>query len=397
MKSVKTLCLILMLGITMPGNSMAKPNHCVDVSLQCGKTPTSIFDSNNILWVAFEYQDHIYVTQSKDFGKSFNPPVAVNRQPHKIYTNGENRPKIVLGASGMIFVTWTEKTNGRFAGNIRFARSLDQGKTFSRPIIINTDRALIGHRFDIMHVDSQGELYIAWFDKRDKEIAKVSNKPYRGTALYYVSSDNNGESFSANTKLADHTCECCRIAVAGDSNDNIYYLWRHIFATNTRDHALISITPNKKVSTLTRATFDDWHIDSCPHHGPDMTINQDNRLFYTWFSQGEKHKGIMFAEYDLQHDELLGFQVADAVATASHPGIIAFNNEIFHVWKKFDGKETLVVGRVSADGGESWSQEKVINRTSGASDHPLLIKNSNNVYLSWHSQKEGFSLTPVNF
>ena len=35
--------------------------------------------------------------------------------------------------------------------------------------------------------------------------------------VYYSRSDDRGTTWSADTKLADSSCECCRIALASDS------------------------------------------------------------------------------------------------------------------------------------------------------------------------------------
>jgi len=366
----KKIFFVLLIAFNLFGTNYAKSINCEEVLLHCGNTPSGTFDKNNILWIAYEYNNHIYVIKSGDLGRSFSKPIRVNTIPHEIYTNGENRPKIKVKQTGEVFVTWAEKTKGRFSGDIRFSRSLDQGKTFSEPIIINTDRSLIGHRFDALHLNKKGDLFIAWFDKRDKQEAKSNDISYRGTALYYIYSHDNGETFSENIKLADHTCECCRITVDNDTNNNIHYLWRHIFNTNTRDHALITINSDKLVSKMNRVSFDEWHIDSCPHHGPDMTINEEDRIFYTWFSQGEKNKGIMFGEYDIKNDVITNTQSTDSTGTASHPNIISFNDKLYHVWKRFSGEETYIIGRISSDWGESWSRDIIIKSTSNASDHP---------------------------
>ena len=63
---------------------------------------------------------------------------------------------------------------------------------------------------------------------------------------------------------------------------------------------------------------------------------------------------------------------------------------VFLVWKEFDGKKTDIFMKTSKDAGNSWSQNKVISTTAGSSDHPLLVKNSKAVYLSWHTQDEGY-------
>ena len=44
-------------------------------------------------------------------------------------------------------------------------------------------------------------------------IAAGKGAKYRGAAVYFAVSDNQGASFRGDFKLADYSCECCRIAM----------------------------------------------------------------------------------------------------------------------------------------------------------------------------------------
>ena len=94
------------------------------IHVDCGKTPSVTMVEGQKLWVVFEQQEHIYFTTSHDLGKSYIPATVVNEIPEKIYTNGENRPKVARGNQGEIYVSWTKKTEGRYTGEIRFSLSL---------------------------------------------------------------------------------------------------------------------------------------------------------------------------------------------------------------------------------------------------------------------------------
>ena len=98
------------------------------VSIHCGNTPSATFDARGNLWVAFVQDEFVYVSQSQDLGKSFSDPVAVNSAAEDAEHNGENRPKIIVDDSGLVFVSWTLKTSSRFTGEIRFSRSTDGGE-----------------------------------------------------------------------------------------------------------------------------------------------------------------------------------------------------------------------------------------------------------------------------
>ena len=73
-------------------------------TLKCAPTTSAHFDQKGILWVAWYTSGHVYVSRSNDKGKTFNPPVTVNRTPELVYAKGENRPKLAFGNNNEIYV-----------------------------------------------------------------------------------------------------------------------------------------------------------------------------------------------------------------------------------------------------------------------------------------------------
>ncbi|MDP6582638.1 MAG: hypothetical protein QF681_18450, partial [Vicinamibacterales bacterium] len=49
----------------------------------------------------------------------------------------------------------------------------------------------------------------------------------------------------------------------------------------------------------------------------------------------------------------------------------------------------------SEDAGRTWSATREMARTTGISDHPLLISNGAGVMLTWHTEQEGFHVLPL--
>ena len=74
-------------------------------------------------------------------------------------------------------------------------------------------------------------------------------------------------------KLADNSCECCRIALAPAPDGSLVAMWRHVFdpgaaATQQRDHAFAPVA--SIAAPPVRASFDHWALEACPHHGPGL-------------------------------------------------------------------------------------------------------------------------------
>jgi len=151
-------------------------------------------DGTGRLWVAYAQpagkEGQVVLQRSDDGGATWQPPVRVNAAVEPVAAEGENRPKLAFGTAGEIYVTWTSPTSPQFTGDIRFARSLDGGKTWSAPSVVHRDRQLITHRFESLIVDPKGRLWVAWVDKRDLKAAQDAGRAYRGAAIYYAHSDS---------------------------------------------------------------------------------------------------------------------------------------------------------------------------------------------------------------
>ncbi len=361
----------------------------------CGKTPTAGFDKQGKLWVVYVDKKYIKLVSSTDLAASFTKGIAINPLPEKIYADGENRPKIAFGQNQEIYISWVNKTEGSYTGDIRFSRSIDNGKTFSIPITVNDDKLLTSHRFDTLAVSPDGKIHLTWLDKRDLVAAKKSGKKYTGAALYHAVSVDNGLTFSKNNKIADNSCECCRISIDFTNNGSAVALWRHIFEGMTRDHAMVNLDSAERKPEISRVTFDNWQIEACPHHGPDMSIGQNDELHLAWFTGLPDRGGLFYGRYNQDTKKLENQFNVDSSATASRPQILTRNNQVFYVWKVLEQEKTKLQIRISEDNGNNWSETVTLSSTESASDYPLLFSNQNKIYISWWTESGGFQLFPV--
>ncbi len=378
---------------TATGDSCHGDPH--PLSVHCGNAPSAAFDTAGRLWVVFEQERHIYVSYSDDAGRAFSRPVTVNRDAESVWTNGENRPKIAFGLDGEVYVSWTKRTEGRFTGDIRFSRSLDDGRNFAPVRTVNDDGLLTSHRFESLFVAPDGTIYLVWLDKRDGEQAKEEGRKYPGAALYYTVSTDNGAVFAKNRKVADSSCECCRISITQTPQGEAAVFWRHIFGEQIRDHAFVVLGREQVSGPLQRATYDNWQIEACPHHGPAMAAAGDGGYHLAWFTGGSERQGIYYGRYDAGTQLLHDTVPMSAKAAAGHPHIAGMEDQLLLVWKQFDGEKTNIHMVVSDDAGKTWRPAQIIADTTGASDYPFLISHGDQAWLSWHTANEGLRIIPV--
>ena len=372
---------------------------CTDISqpasLNCAPAPSARFDQNGRLWLAWSHAGHVYVNYSDDKGKSYSAPVIVNRIPEAISARGENRPKIVP-ADGKIFVSWTMPLEKRFTGHVRFSVSNDNGEHFSDPIIVNDNLDITGHRFDAMSVNENGEIFIAWLDKRDRLRAERQGNKYHGAALYYSWSQDGGKTFQPNLKINDHSCECCRVVMDMDHRQLPVLLWRHLYGPNTRDHSLVTFKKKDTADQIERVSFDQWKIDACPHHGPDMDISDNQDIHLAWFDNAPDRHGLFYARRNTDGSLTEAINIGDYKSAASHPNVISVGEHVWLVWKQFDGKQASVWLQRSESNGTHWDAAKIISATDADADYPFLIRDKDKVYLQWQTRNEGYQLIELS-
>ncbi|MEW6313985.1 MAG: sialidase family protein [Pseudomonadota bacterium] len=348
------------------------------------------FDASGRLWRVRAKDRHVLVDRSTDLGKTFGTAVAVNAKPEAIGADGDSRPKIAIGSLGTVYVSWTRMLDKPFSGDVRFARSLDDGKTFSAPITVNDNHEVIGHRFDALALGADGRVYLAWLDKRDSVAAKVQGAQYAGSALYYAVSGDGGASFSANTKLADHSCDCCRVALAAPPKGAPVAFWRHVYEGNVRDHAVMEL---KAGATPVRVSHDEWQVEACPHHGPALAIAADAVQHYAWFDNAPQAKGLFYAQ-SIDGGSLFSapLHFGNDARQPGHADVLSLGRDVYLAWKEFDGENSTIQVMRSRDGGATWGAPQQAAATRDASDHPQLAAYGGRAFLSWNTHKEGYRL-----
>ena len=308
-----------------------------------------------------------------------------------ISADGENRPKLVFGPRGTVLIAYTQVLSKPFTGHVRMLRSVDGGKTFSPPFTVHADRQIITHRFESVGFDRQGVLHTVWIDKRDQELApRVGNKStYRGAAIYRNTSTDGGATFGPDIKVADHSCECCRIALGLGQDGVMRAMWRHVFAPNVRDHA-VAVLRGDAPAPIVRATYDEWRVDACPHHGPSLAAAQEG-FHAVWFGirqQGDEQvAAIRYAR--LGHD---GAPQADTVRQipdprAEHADVASHGQRVAVVWRSTDGKLSTLKAWLSEDGGQTF-REQVLGQTEGHNDFPRLVQNGLRMAVVWRNAVE---------
>lgn len=379
-------------------NSAAKKAMCAEPkgppSVKCSETVTATFDQQGKLWIAWVHKQQIFVQSSSDKGHSFTTPVAVNAVPEDVAAQNESRPKIKLDAQGNIYITWVLTLDKKRSTYVRFSRSTDHGAHFSTPVTVNDNLEIIRHRFDTLAIGQHGEIFIAWLDARHTEAVKQTGGEFPGLSLYYTWSEDGGQHFHANQKIADHTCECCRLDSAINSANLPVIVWRHIFEDSVRDHALVNFTAWDKPGAIQHLGQEHWQIDACPHHGPALSLTDKDAYHAVWFSNSATHQGLFYAHANAAATAF-STPMNFAKQGASHPHVLAVGEHVGIVWQDYDGKHNRVLFMRSSDGGQSWSKPSVVAQSEVMLDEPFLLHNGAQFLLSSHAPGTEYQVIPL--
>jgi hypothetical protein len=339
----------------------------------------------------------VVISMSQDLGKTFSKPVRVNTEKQNLSAKGEVRPKIALGTNGEIYVAWMQNLTKKFAGYIWFARSLNGGKSFEKPIIVHQDRAEIGHAFEEISVSPDGKITLLWLDARDLVADKAADKKRSGSSIYYTTSSDKGTSFSAEAKLVDYSCECCRIATTTKSDGTTVAMWRHVFDGGERDHMMAEIPEVGESAVLHRATFGRWKLDGYPHHGGALASGGKGADWWgyhmAYFDGKDENPGLYYSRMDGEAWVTSpAKQFGDNSKQASHPALLSIGEKVWLAWQETHaGNVKKVMSMSSADGGKTWSDATTLLSISAKIDYPQLLKFKDATYLAVNTS-EGLKL-----
>jgi len=372
----------------------AKPLTCTGSGLDCANAATPFFMEDGRLLLSWTAGGVVSVSQSNDQGKTFSVPVKIAEHGKSLDTGGDARPQIVSDSKGNVFIAYAFFKDSKWNAQINTARSTDGGVTFSNPEALIKNGS--SERFPSVLMRPDGSIFIAWVDKRLVADAKKAGQQRLGGSIAYSFSNDAGNTFSPEKIANESSCECCRIGASLEPQGGVGIIYRAIFPGGIRDHATQIITP-ASADNIRRTSRDEWKTDACPHHGPSIAISSTGKMHVAWFTQGSARTGVFYASSSNQGETYLRPQRIGAEnANVSRPYLLAIDQSIWLVWKEFDGIKTSIYLKQSQNDGKNWSNPRVITSTTGYSDHPLLVSQGKEAYLSWLTRDDGYQLLLLN-
>jgi len=366
---------------------------CPGFGLECANAATPFLNQDGKLLLAWTANGVVSVAQSNDQGKTFISPVKIAEHGKSLDTGSDARPQIVVDKQNNVFLAYAFFKDSHWNAQINTSRSSDGGITFSTPQPLVQDGS--SQRFPSALIRSDGSIFMSWIDKRLVAAAKQGGEKRLGGSIAYSFSQDGGKTFQAERIANENSCECCRIGASLDPKAQAVIAYRAIFSGGIRDQAS-QVISSKGAEPIRRVADDQWKTDACPHHGPTIAVSESGKFHVAWFTQGAKRSGVFYANSSNQGVTYSQpTRVGREGANVSRPYLLASGGRVWLAWKEFDGADSSVYLKQSDDDGKTWSMPRIVSKTSGYSDHPLLLAQGSEVFLSWLTRSDGYQFIKI--
>lgn len=227
--------------------------------------------------------------------RPLNSPARVNPNVGEATAWRGDAPTVAVSKDGTIYVGWTARDDAAaHASTLYVSASRDGGRSFGPPSKVNDDSKPCVHGMHSLAVSDDGRVYVAWLDERSVAPKSApANAPSHIRAesnreVFFSSSVDGGRTFSHNLRVASEACPCCKTSLAAAHDGRVYVGWRQVLPGDYRHIAVASTTDEGKTfSSPTVVSNDGWQIQGCPVSGAALAVGSDGELNVLWYTEGE--------------------------------------------------------------------------------------------------------------
>lgn len=312
--------------------------------------------------------------QSVDDGKTWSKPISVHHDSVAIYAMTRGNDAQIAASGQRVLVAWTAKGNGwERSGPLATAVSVDGGKTWRAGGNPADDNATNGHAYTEL-IAANGSFDAVWLDGRD------------GAQGLRHARSRDGFTWEKNTTVQGKTCECCWQSLTRNQ-DALFVLFR---GKDPRD-MLLSALPQGTANWGPRGRVGrfDWDFKGCPHTGGGLATTQGQKSLHAVVWTGAT------AAQGLHH-----LSSRDGGATwnqktmrlgspdARHADIVAANDgRLVATWDQLEGSRRLIYVAHSLDDGENWSVPRRISAADVDAVYPRVASAGRGFLVLWTESK----------
>lgn len=374
--------------------------------------PTAAVDPRGgtgfVAWIAAEGgAPNVYLARV-DPGGATEAPVRVNDKAGDAAPHEQAPAQVAAGPDGAVYVLWQNnvKVPGRRfpASDLRFARSVDGGRTFSPAITVNDDAGGVpsSHTFHDLAVAPDGTVWVSWIDSRAKDAARAARPRPASAApaghghkhmgdddlppseIRIARSTDGGRTFGPGVVVDTAPCPCCRTSLAFGADGSVYLGWRKEYGGDVRDVVVARLAAGEAAfSAPVRVHADAWVFPACPHSGPSLAVDARGRVHVGWYTGREGRQGLWYARSD---DLGRTFGTPAALVTGedvppSQVALSAYGAEVLAAWddRPSQGRR-VALARIGADGA-------MVRMEGGSGRIPSMEARGDGALVAWHDRQ----------
>ena len=270
--------LVLALGLLATPAGTSAGSVTVIPTPNDGTVPDAQIDDRGVIHLVYLAGEDVCYVKSSDEGKTFSAPILVNTEQATAFGAKYRGPDLVLGKAGRIHVIWYSNAYQRKLPKEKwgvFYAHLEYSGTAFTPARNLNRRPSDNYS---LAADGAGKVAVFW----------------TADGAFVNTSDDDGETFSEATKIdqAD-PCECCATRAFFSPGGTLYLFYREK-AQNLRDMHLIVRADGQTAFSKQRVSGAPWLIDACPMTGVYLAGGNGKNLVAGWETKGR----INFARLD---------------------------------------------------------------------------------------------------
>ncbi|HZJ22463.1 MAG TPA: sialidase family protein [Anaerolineales bacterium] len=230
-------------------------------------TSMALTTAGDSVYMILGREHSLYVSRSTDGGETFSDPVSATGE-HEVHILRVERPAISANDKGQVAVAWLELDFEGGNNKVWYALSNDSGQTFGSAQLVGEDPPGESAMVQVL-LDSAGNPTLTWLSGNDLRFARSTDQ---GKSFTSAKSIGQGACECCQPDLM-LTGNQLLIGYRGLGNDE---------SGAFRDAALIrSPDGGETFSPVSFATDSHWYINACPISGPSMALH-DSSIYMTW-------------------------------------------------------------------------------------------------------------------
>jgi len=318
-----------------------------------------ITSSGNFVYVTWQeiigLLQQIFFARSTDNGQTFSTPINLSNTPFSAFM----RPKIAA-VEDFVYVVWNDETTGSIK-TVTFSRSTDNGLTFSSPVDIRTG---VDSFPDIRISASGSNVYLVWKES---------------SVIYFARSTDNGVQFDApiNLSISATTPDEPRLLVSGGK---VYVVWseggtKDVFFVKSTDSGATFSSP----INLSNSADDFSVIPIIAAFG--------NNIYVVWIELGTANSPFFVKSSNNGQSFSSPINLHNNIDSVFQHQIIASGNNVFVTWTQGSPLDVFFIS--SSDNGVTFSSPVNLSNNAGASQRQQILNSGSDVFVFWSDSTSG--------